>query len=276
MLPLYKIRMYQLTFILIFILSYSTNVATANSQKPMGKIVEYKEGNTLLEGYLAAIPSTSKKDRPGVLVVHEWTGLGDYAKGRADQLAQLGYIAFAADIYGKGIRPKSPKEAGETASIYKKDRKLMRARVLSALEVLKKQPGIDKNKIGAIGYCFGGTTVLELARSGAPVQGVVSFHGGLSTPTPQEAKQIRAKVLALHGADDPYVTAEEVSFFEKEMREGGVDWQLVKYSKAVHSFTNPDAGNDNSQGAAYNASADHRSWIAMKSFFDELFHSPAN
>lgn len=233
------------------------------------RTVEYRQGDTVLEGYLAFDASSAAK-RPGVLVVHEWTGINPYTRRRVEQLAGLGYVAFAADIYGKGIRPATREEAAATAGKYKADRALLRARVQAALAELRRQPNVDPAKVAAIGYCFGGTTVLELARSGADVLGVVSFHGGLDTPTPADARNIRAKVLALHGADDPNVPPAQVQAFEDEMRGGKVDWQLVKYSGAVHSFTNPDAGNDNSKGAAYNAAADRRSWEAMKAFFAEV------
>jgi dienelactone hydrolase len=232
--------------------------------------IEYKEGDAVLQGYLAYDDSI-KGTRPGVLVIHEWWGLNPYARKRAEQLAELGYIAFAADIYGKGIVAKTPEEAGKLAGIYRSDRQLLRSRVKAGLEVLKKQALTDTRKIAAIGYCFGGTTVLELARSGADIAGVVSFHGGLSTPAPQDAKNIKAKVVALHGADDPFVKEQEVLAFEDEMRQGGVDWQLNIYGGAVHGFTNPDNGNDNSKGAAYNEKADRRSWEAMKVFFGEIF-----
>jgi dienelactone hydrolase len=233
--------------------------------------VEYKQGDTALEGYLA-YDDTSAVKRPGVLIVHDWMGVGPFVKGRADELARMGYVAFAADIYGKDVRPKNSKEAGEQAGKYKGDRALLRARVLAALDVLHRQRNVDPNRIAAIGYCFGGTTVLELARSGAEITGVVSFHGGLDTPTPADAKNIKCKVLALHGADDPFVPPPQVAAFEDEMRMAGVDWQLVIYSGAVHAFTIPQAGNDNSKGAAYNERADKRSWIAMKQFFAEIFH----
>ncbi len=234
------------------------------------RTIEYQQGDAVLEGFLA-FDSEGTPKKPGVLIVHEWTGLGTHAKNRAVQLAKLGYVAFAADIYGKGIRPANPKDAAATAGIYKNNRSLMRERVKAALTELRLQQGVDTTRIAAIGYCFGGTTVLELARSGADVKGIVSFHGGLDTPNLQEAKNIRAKVLVLHGADDPRVPPEQVKVFEDEMRNAEVDWQLVKYSKAVHSFTNPDAGNDNSRGAAYNAVADRRSWVEMNSFFKEIF-----
>jgi dienelactone hydrolase len=234
------------------------------------KFVEYKQGDTVLEGYLAW-DDAKKAKQPGVLIVHEWTGINDHMKQRAEMLAKLGYVAFAADIYGKGIRPSAQPEAAKTAGIYKNDRPLMRARVKAGLEELKKQKQVDPQRIAAIGYCFGGTTVLELARDGGDVRGVISFHGGLSTPNPLDAGNIKGKVLALHGADDPFVKAEEVAAFQDEMRNAHVDWQFVSYGNAVHSFTNKAAGNDNSKGAAYNEKADKRSWEAMKAFFAEIF-----
>jgi dienelactone hydrolase len=232
--------------------------------------VEYKHGDTVLQGYLAYDDAISGK-RPGVLVVHEWYGHNPYARKRAEQLAKLGYVAFALDMYGKGVLAKDRDEAAKLSSTYKNDRKLMRARARAGLEVLLKQPQVDPQRVAAIGYCFGGTTVLELACDGAAIAGVVSFHGGLSTPHPEDAQHIKAKVLVLHGADDPFVKPEEVAAFEEEMRKGGVDWELVKYGDAVHSFTNPQAGHDKSAGAAYNEKADHRSWEAMKAFCNEMF-----
>jgi dienelactone hydrolase len=210
-----------------------------------------------------------------VLVVHQWKGLSDYEKKRAEMLAHLGYNVFAADIYGKGIRPQTPQAAGAEAGKYKNDRALLRARVRAGLDVLMNQELTDPKRVAAIGYCFGGTTVLELARSGADIAGVVSFHGGLSSSTPGDAKSIKAKVLALHGADDPNVPPTEVAAFEDEMRQGGVDWQLIAYGGAVHAFTDWNAGSDNSKGVAYNERADRRSWEAMKQFFAEIFNEAA-
>jgi dienelactone hydrolase len=235
------------------------------------KTVTYEQGGVTLEGFHVYDDAVSGK-RPAVLVIHQWTGLSDYEKGRSRQLAELGYNVFAADIYGVGIRPKPP-ESSKEAGKYKSDRKLFRARIDAGLEILKKDERTDTSKIAAIGYCFGGTGALELARSGAEVAGVVSFHGGLAT-TPgfaAEKGKVPAKVLVLHGAIDPNVKPEEVAGFEKEFNEAGADWQLVAYSGAVHSFTQKMAGDDPSKGSAYNATADRRSWEAMKTFFAEIF-----
>ncbi len=236
--------------------------------------VLYQEGNATLEGVLVYDDALAGR-RPGILVAHQWKGLSDYERKRSEMLAKLGYVAFAVDIYGQGVRPSDPKAAGETAGKFKADRALLRRRVLAGLEQLRGNSHVDARKIGAIGYCFGGTTVLELARSGADVAGIVSFHGALATPTPEDAKNIKGKVLACHGADDPFVPPAEVSGFEQEMRNAKVDWQLIAYGNSVHSFTDWNAGNDNSKGAAYNEKADQRSWQAMKDFFAELFGSAA-
>mgnify|MGYP001580224541 CR=1 FL=1 len=232
--------------------------------------IEYKEGDTVLEGYLA-YDDAIKGKRPGVMVVHEWTGLGPYVKRRANELAELGYIAFAADIYGKGIRPKDHDEAARVSGIYFKDRSLMRARAKAGMQVLKNHKLTDKRRLAAMGYCFGGTTVLELARSGADISGVVSFHGNLSTPNPEDAKNIKAKVLVFQGSEDPFVPQEVVLAYQNEMRKAGVDWQMVIFGGAVHSFTVPEAGNDPSKGMAYNEKSDKRSWEMMKLFFKEIF-----
>jgi len=232
--------------------------------------VEYRDGGTVLEGYLAWDDAV-KGPRPGILIVHQWMGLTDYEKMRADQLAGMGYVALAVDVYGKGVRPKDVGEAGALAGKYKGDRALLRARVNAGLSALRGNRLVDPQRIAAIGYCFGGTAVLELARSGADVAGVVSFHGGLDSPNPGDGKNIRAKVLVLHGADDPFAPAKDIAAFQQELRDAKVDWQMVYYSGAVHAFTQKMAGNDPSRGAAYNERADRRSWEAMKTFFAEIF-----
>lgn len=233
--------------------------------------VIYNEGDTRLEGWVVYDDSRSGP-RPGVLVVHQWKGLGDYEKKRAEMLAKLGYVAFCADIYGQGVRASNPQDASALAGKYKADRPLLRRRVAAALKAMKARPEVDGAKTAAIGYCFGGTTVIELARSGADTLGVVSFHGGLATDLPAKAG-LKAKLLVLHGADDPFVPPAEVEAFAQEARAAGADWQLVAYGGAVHSFTDWNAGNDNSKGAAYNERADRRSWVKMQEFFRELFGS---
>jgi dienelactone hydrolase len=232
--------------------------------------VTYKDGDTVLEGFVA-YDDAVKGPRPGVVVVHDWTGLQEYAKTRTRQLAELGYTAFAADIYGKGVRPTDPAECAVQAGTYKKDLPLLRRRVTLAVAQLKAQPNVDAKKLGAIGYCFGGTTVLELARSGADVSAVVSFHGGLGTSMPAESGKIPAKVLVCHGADDPFVKPEEVAAFKEEMKKAGAKMEFIAYAGAVHSFTKPAAGNDPSKGNAYHEKADKASWTAMKDFFAAAF-----
>lgn len=256
--------------LLLIALSFLPGVALAalHTQE-----VQYKDQDATLEGYLSYKEGLKGK-APGVLVVPDWMGLYDHYRKTADRLAELGYVAFAVDMYGKGVRPSSPEEAANFANKYKSDRQLMRRRILAGLEELNKQKNVDPARIAAIGYCFGGTVVLELARSGADVRGVVTFHGGLDTPTPQDAKNIKGKVLILHGADDPFVPSDHVAAFRDEMRKGGVDWQMVFYGNAVHSFTIPGAGTDKTKGTAYNEKADKRSWEAMKSFFSEIFQAP--
>lgn len=232
--------------------------------------VAYKDGSANLEGFIAYDDATKGK-APAVIIVHEWMGLEDFSKQKAREMAELGYIAFAADVYGKGIRPKDAKEAAEMAGKYKGDRNLMRSRAKAAYEALRKNPKVDPNRIVAMGYCFGGTTVLEMALAGLPLKGIVSFHGGLEFPkTLVDAKNIKTKLLILHGAVDPYVPADQVNSFLKALNDNKVDYQFVAYSGAVHSFTNPKAGDDPSKGAAYNAVADRRSTVAMKTFFEEV------
>jgi dienelactone hydrolase len=251
------------------LLSICCLFAVSASAAIQSKSVEYKDGDTVLEGWVTYDDAITQPT-PGVLIVHQWKGLGDYEKKRAEMLARMGVVAFCADIYGKGIRADSAAEAGKLAGKYKGDRALLRQRVNAALKELQAQPHVNQAKVAAIGYCFGGTTVLELARSGADVAGVVSFHGGLSTPTPADAKNIKTRVLALHGADDPFVPAAEVADFQKEMRDAGVDWQMVSYGGAVHSFTDWNATGE-MKGAKYDKNADTRSWANMQAFFREIF-----
>ena len=233
--------------------------------------VIYHDGSTELEGFVAWDPERVGEGAPGILVVHQWLGLTDHERERCQRLARMGYVAFAVDVYGRGARPANVQEAPAAAGKFKQDRALLRKRLNLGLDQLRSRPGVASGKLAAIGYCFGGTGALELARSGADIQGVVSFHGGLDSPAPEDGKNVRAKLLVLHGADDPFVAEKDIQAFKAEMNAAKVDWQMVYYSGTVHSFTQPMAGNDNSKGAAYNADSDRRSWRAMRAFFGELF-----
>ncbi|MBK7367230.1 MAG: dienelactone hydrolase family protein [Candidatus Eisenbacteria bacterium] len=230
--------------------------------------VEYRQGDTALSGWLV-YDSAAKGKHAGVMLIHDWMGATAHQKEQAEKLAALGYVVLVADVYGKGVRPTDAAAAGAEAGKYYKDRTLLRARVNAGLDFLASRPQVDATRLAVTGYCFGGLAALELARSGAAVRGVVTFHGSLSSAGPDDAKNIQGKVLVLHGADDPYVKQADVTTFMDEMRAAGKDWQVVQYSGAVHSFTDDRAGSDNSKGAAYNASADKRSWEAMRDFLAE-------
>jgi dienelactone hydrolase len=235
--------------------------------KIVSQPVEYTNEGTALEGYLAYDDAVAEK-RPGVLVVHEWWGLNDYVKMRIHKLAELGYVAFALDMYGKGIFTSDPKQASELAG-HLRGTPLLRQRARAGLEILKQNERVDPTKIAAIGYCFGGTTVLELAYSGADIAGVVSFHGGLTLPKPGDT--IKAKILVLHGADDGFASTQTINDFQDAMRKSGADWQMIFYGGAVHSFTNPAADQFGIKGVAYNKKADERSWKHMQMFLQEIF-----
>ena len=235
-----------------------------------GAPLAYQEGPTKLAGYLAQ-PTAAKGKVPGVLVIHQWMGLTDHERKVSDDLAKLGYVALAVDLYGEGAQPKTGGEAGKLAGQFKGDRALYRRRLAAGLEALKAQKGVDSSRLAVIGFCFGGTGALEAARAGLPVKGVVSFHGGLDVPTDYAPGPLSAKVLVCHGADDPYVPAKEVAAFHDEMRKSKADYVFVGYAGAVHAFTQKEAGNDNSKGAAYNEAAHRRSWDHMKAFFAEIF-----
>jgi dienelactone hydrolase len=252
---------------LILIACFLLFAAGSASAKIVSKNIEYShEGDTLM-GYLAYDDSIKKA--PAVLVAHAWYGLDEFSKESARKLAEMGYVAFALDMYGKGVIAKNDRDARKLSRPFYKKLDLMRGRAQAALDGLAKLPNVDASRIGAMGYCFGGTNVLELARSGADIKGTVSFHGGLKTTRMKDAKNIKGSVLVLHGDRDPFVLKEEVWNFMKEMRRGDVDWQVVYFSKAVHAFTDPSSGDDPSTGAAYNPLAAKRSWEYMRVFFEE-------
>lgn len=250
---------------------FSMSCLLPASAKLVSQTVDYKDAKgTAMQGYVIYDDVVSGK-RPGVLVIHDWRGMTDYARKRADMLAGLGYIAFAADIYGKDVRPQSVPEYAKAMAPYKSDRLLYRERERAAYDTFLKQPMLDTERVGAIGYCFGGTGVIEMVRDGLPLKGVVSFHGGLDSRPLSPGATMQAKVLALCGADDPFEKPEDMKAFEDQLRENKVDYEIVDYGHAVHAFT--DAGVDalHIDGAKYNEAADRRSWQAMKDFFAEIF-----
>lgn len=230
------------------------------------RTVEYTaaDGN-VMEGYLA-YDDGIKTPQAAIIIVPDWMGLGQFAKDKAEFLAKEGYIAFAADVYGKGVRPATTAQAGELATKYKSDRKLLQSHIRAAYNTVTAMPTVDKARVLVMGYCFGGTTALELARSGVPLAGTASFHGGLLNPTPDNAKNIQGAVLIMHGADDPLVPPAEVNAFKDEMKKAGVAFDFVSYPDAVHAFTNPAAGDDKSTGIAYNEAADRASWVEFERF----------
>jgi dienelactone hydrolase len=254
--------------------TYAPNLTDILEREPastagvVGADVEYLVGDVDCRGYLARPDDGAS--HPGVLVVHDWLGVTDYVRMRADMLARLGYTAFAADVYGADVRP-SPAEAPSVAAGYYQDRPLWRERVTGGFDRLLAEQSVDRARTAAIGYCFGGSAALELARTGVELSAVVSFHGALRTGPEGEARRIRAKLLMLCGAIDPVVPDDAVAAFKEELRQAPeLDWQLTTYSGAMHAFTIPDA-NSPEHGAQYNAVAERRSWQAMKLLLEEVF-----
>ena len=238
-----------------------------------GKEVEYSAQGVVMKGYLA-YPENIKEKQPGVLVVHEWWGLNDYARKRARMLAEWGYTALAVDMYGDGKQATHPDEAGKFASEVMKKFDVAKVRFTAALDFLKQQPTVDPTRIAAIGYCFGGGVVLNMARQGLDLKGVASFHGSLTAVKPAQPGMVRAKILVLNGADDKFVTPEQIEAFKKEMKSAWADFWFISYPGAIHSFTNPEAtalGKKFNLPLAYNAEADQQSWLELQKFLDKIF-----
>jgi len=231
--------------------------------------IGYLDGDVLLEAYFAFDDAITER-RPAVLISHAWGGRDDFVAEKANKLAELGYVGFALDMYGKGVIGNSPEQNSKLMQPFMADRGLLQKRIKAALYAVRLLPWVDDSKIAAMGFCFGGLCVLDLARAGADLKGVVSFHGLLGAPDNLETNAIKAKVLALHGHDDPMGPVEQVLAFEQEMTKAGADWQLHTYGHTMHAFTNPKA-NDPAFGTVYQANADKRSWLAMKNFLAEVF-----
>lgn len=243
------------------------------------EIVEYYDGDTLLKGYLAYNKNTSQK-KPAVIVAHAWRGQDDFARQKANDLAELGYVAFAADLYGKGIVASNDSEAADLMKPLFLDRQKLQNRIGSAFTTVSQLNNVDANNIGAIGFCFGGLTVIELFRSGKKIRGAVSFHGvitnslqGQQAKTVPIAEEIEGSLLILHGHDDPLVSEQDIVNIQNELTKATVDWQFHIYGNAKHAFTNPLA-TEASSGLLFNEKANHRSWLSMKNFFNELFSPP--
>jgi dienelactone hydrolase len=230
----------------------------------------YFDGSTVLKGFLAYNESDTAQ-RPGVIVVHEAWGLGDHAMGRARRIAALGYVALAADLYGDRHICSDLGEAMNFIRPLAAEPTALRSRVGAAISALSALPQVDSSRMGAIGFCFGGTTVLEAARGGAPLRGVVSFHGGLETKAPAQPNAVQSRVLVCTGAADPLIPATQVASFQDEMEAAEADWQVITYGRAQHSFTNPSADASGVLGLRYDKRADERSWGAMARFLESAF-----
>ncbi len=234
------------------------------------KTVEYRDGDVELQGYLFW-DDTSEEKRPGIIVVHEWWGLNDYARQRAEMLASLGYVAFAIDMYGKDQVTRHADEAGGWMKQITANVDTWQRRALLGLNLLRDEPTVDPERLGAIGYCFGGATVMQMAYAGANLRGVVSFHGSLPVPTPEQAKQVKSRALIAHGSADSFAPQERVLAFQKALDEAAVNWEMTIFGGARHGFTNPGAGEYGIEALAYDSNADRRSWELMQSFFADIF-----
>jgi dienelactone hydrolase len=233
------------------------------------EFIEYKDGSTVLEGFLAYDTSIAQK-RPAVIVSHAWAGQDDFARQKAQKLAELGYVGFALDMYGKGKRGSNNEENAKLMQPFVQDRELLSRRINAAANEIRKHIKVDASRIGAMGFCFGGMCALDLARSGADgVVGVVSVHGLLGGPSQKRAQKIKAKILALHGYSDPMAPPDQMKAFCDEMVQSSADLQLHAFGHCVHAFTNPQA-NDRAHGMEYDAIADKRSWALIKGFFEEV------
>lgn len=259
-------------FVSVIFFSFSAILFAQNNL--VSREVEYSSNGITMKGYLVYDSSIEGK-RPGILVVHEWWGHNQYARKRADMLAGLGYTAFALDLYGNGKQANNPDEAGAFASEVMTNIETAKERFQAAYDILNQDETVDANQIGAIGYCFGGGFVLNMARLGVDLKGVVSFHGSLNTNNPAVVNKIKSKILVCNGEADSFITKEDIINFNEEMKNAGVDYSFINYPNSLHAFTNPEA-NINAQKfglkIAYNKEADEKSWIDMQNFFKSVFN----
>ena len=257
----------------VFMLVLGITGVAAAEPRILGEAVDYSAQGVAMKGYLAYDESITGK-RPGVLVVHEWWGLNDYARKRARMLAELGYTALAVDMYGDGKQAMHPDDAKAFSSELMKNFDVGKARFVAAMEFLKQQASVDPSRIAAIGYCMGGGIVLNMARQSVELKGVASFHGSLTAVKPAQSGVIKAKILVLNGGADKFITTEQIEAFKQEMKAAGADFQFISYPGALHSFTNPEAtelGKKFDMPVAYNAKADKESWDEMKKFLSTIF-----
>jgi len=233
------------------------------------RTIDYEDGDTILEGLLAW-DDARDKPAPGVMVCHAWAGRSAFEDEKAIELAKLGYTGFALNLYGKGVLGSGPDENAALMTPFLDDRPMLQKRLQLSLEAMQNQPEVDEAKIAVIGFCFGGLCALDIARTGAAIAGVISFHGLFGAPGNTSGNKVKAKILALHGWDDPMATPDTVVALGEELSAMGADWQLHGYGNTMHAFTNPEA-NDPAMGTVYNGTADRRSWKAMRNFLAELF-----
>jgi dienelactone hydrolase len=261
--------MRRLLFALLLLFYWNTDAHCAI----IGEPVQYKSGDVAMQGYLAYDDTISEK-RPGILVVHEWWGLNEYTRERARMLAQLGYTALAVDMYGEGKQADHPDDAGKFATAVRQNLPAGMQRFAAAMDILQKHPTVDPEHTAAIGYCFGGGIVIEMARQGLDLDAVVSFHGSLATEHPAAPGKVKARILVCNGADDTLISPEQIQAFHREMEAAGVDYKFISYPGAKHSFTNPGAdiyAEKFNMPNGYNAEADKKSWQDMQDFLKDSF-----
>lgn len=270
--------MKKLLCLIALVLAFSTGLTSADAAavKVAAHEVEYADGDLKMKGFLAYPEIRKQTKLPAVLVVHEWWGHNEHARTRAKQLAKLGYVALAVDMFGEGKQAAHPDDAKKFAAEATKNFDVASARFLAALDFVRQQPQVDAGRIAAIGYCFGGGVVLNMARQGADLRGVASFHGSLAPAKPAEKGAVKARIIVFNGADDVMIKPEQIEAFKQEMTDAGADFTFINYPRTKHSFTNPEAdryAKEFNLDLAYNKSADQKSWYELRRFLKSVFSS---